>query len=111
MLPMGIFCPKTYQIYPWDRMEHIARDIHAQKTNLSWTLPTISREDFKDLFEPREETDDMDIIITEDDEEEGREEDRPDSSEGSESGYKDFPVQSNTLTNYFDSVENSTRFR
>lgn len=39
-------------IYPWDRMEHIARDIQRRGISLSWTDPTMSREYYEEVWEP-----------------------------------------------------------
>ncbi|KAL7913905.1 hypothetical protein GGI35DRAFT_438910 [Trichoderma velutinum] len=98
-----VFGSEIPEIYPWDRMEHISRDIQNDGISLSWTNPNLSREDFqgfKDLFMSREYGDDIDTGDTDDGEGEN-EFDASGASGESGNDHNDLPAQSNTLTNYF----------
>ncbi|KKO98966.1 hypothetical protein THAR02_08930 [Trichoderma harzianum] len=45
-------CLSVNEIYAWDRMKHIARDIQAGGISLSWADPNMSRETWQDCFGP-----------------------------------------------------------
>lgn len=100
--PEGYYLPQDRPVmYPWDRMKNIATDIQDEGINLSWTPPTVSREDFQDfqnLSMPMEEEYDMHIGETD------NEEDGGDSVSGSDvSG--GFPAQRNNLLCYCHKTE------
>ncbi|KAL6699841.1 hypothetical protein J3F84DRAFT_345146 [Trichoderma pleuroticola] len=52
MQPCSGQCVSTNDIYPWDRMKHIARGIQARGISLSWEDPNIDKEMWEDFFGP-----------------------------------------------------------
>ncbi|KAH8896512.1 hypothetical protein GQ53DRAFT_743655 [Thozetella sp. PMI_491] len=102
------------QVYPWDRMEEVARDIRDKGIHLSWSSPTMSREYFQGLLNPtdgatggtRQEEEDS---VEEEGDVEGSSDDYESTASGSEDSLeillrRPFPTQSNRITNYFTNL-------